>query len=318
MRVTLRQIEGFLAAADTLSFSRAAQKLHITQSAFSQLIREMEGLLGVRLFERTTRSVALTDAGQSLRLKMRSGIMTIEEACLDALAISRLEKGHVTLGALPSLASGYVTQGLGDLRRRHPGVTASLHEAQNPDLLAMVLEGKVEFSVCAQVPAAPELRFETLFTEELVVVVPADHELAGKARQGWRKLSGLPLILMSHHSSTRHTITEALLASGLPDRPAYEVASLPTAVGMVRAGMGAAIMPLTALQEMNSKGLAICRLSGPVPTRHISICRRRDRVGSAAALELSRLIEERVRQAAALGIVVPAKVDRQSHRPSPP
>lgn len=317
MRVTLRQIEGFLAAADTLSFSRAAQKLHITQSAFSQLIREMEGLLGIRLFERTTRSVALTDAGQSLRLKMRSGITAIEEACLDALAISRLEKGHVTLGALPSLASGYVTQGLGDLRRRHPGVTASLHEAQNPDLLAMVLEGKVEFAVCAQVPAAPELLFDALFTEELVVVVPADHELAGKARQGWRKLNGVPLILMSHHSSTRRTIAEALLASGLPDLPAYEVASLPTAVGMVRAGMGAAIMPLTALQEMNPQGLAICRLSGPVPTRHISICRRRDRVGSVAAHELSRLIEERVRQAAALGIVVPAKVDQHNHRASP-
>lgn len=303
MKVTLRQIEGFLAAAETLSFSRAAQKLHVTQSAFSQLIREMETLLGVRLFERTTRSVALTDAGQSLRLKMRSGVLTIEEACLDALAISRLEKGHVALGALPSLASGYVTQALGDLRRRHPSVTASLHEAQNPDLLAMTLDGSVEFSVCAQVPAAPELLFDALFTEELVVLVPADHALAGKSRQGWKKLARVPLILMSHHSSTRRTIAEALLHSGLPDTPAYEVASLPTAVGMVRAGMGAAIMPLTALLEMNLEGLATCRLGGPVPTRRIAICRRRDRVGSAAALELARLVHARVQQSSRPGIV---------------
>jgi DNA-binding transcriptional LysR family regulator len=303
MRVTLRQIEGFLAAADTLSFSRAAEKLHVTQSAFSQLVREMEIALDVRLFDRTTRTVKLTDAGRSLMLKMRSGVMAIEEACMDALAISRVEKGHLSVAALPSVASGYLTQALGDLRRRHPGVTAALLEAQNPDLLAMVLDGQVEFSVCAQVPAPSELVFDALFTEELVVVVPADHPLSGKPRQGWKKLTRVPLILMSHHSSTRRTIAEALLKTGLPDKPAYEVASLQTAIGMVRADMGAAIMPLTALLGMNLDGLATCRLTGPVPTRRIAICHRRDRVVSAAALEVIALLHMRVEQSLQPGIL---------------
>ncbi len=303
MRVTLRQIEGFLAAADALSFSRAAHKLHVTQSAFSQLIREMERALDVRLFDRTTRKVVLTEAGHSLRLKMRSGLMAIEEACVDAQAISRLEKGHASVGALPSLASGYVTQAMGDLRRLHPGVSVALHEAQNPDLLEMVLQRKVEFSVCAQVPAAKELVFETLFTEELVAVVPLDHPLAGKARQTWKRLARVPLILMTHHSSTRRTIAEALLESGLPDEPAYEVRGLQTAISMVRAGMGAAIMPLTALLEMNLDGLATCRLSGPVPLRRIAICRRRDRVVSAAALEVARLVRLRIDQSLRPGIL---------------
>jgi LysR family transcriptional regulator, carnitine catabolism transcriptional activator len=303
MRVTLRQIEGFLAAADTLSFSRAAQKLHVTQSAFSQLVREMEIALDVRLFDRTTRTVALTDAGRSLMLKMRSGVMAIEEACMDALAISRVEKGHLSVAALPSVACGYLTQALGDLRRRHPGVTAALLEAQNPDLLAMVLDGQVEFSVCAQVPAPTELVFDALFTEELVVVVPTDHPLAGKPRQGWKKLTRVPLILMSHHSSTRRTIAEALLKTGLPDKPAYEVASLQTAIAMVRAGMGAAIMPLTALLEMNLDGLATCMLTGPVPTRRIAVCHRRDRAVSAAALEVMELIRLRVKQSLQPGIL---------------
>jgi len=305
MRVTLRQIEGFLAAADALSFSRAAQKLHVTQSAFSQLIREMETALDVRLFDRTTRKVVLTDAGHSLMLKMRSGLMAIEEACMDAQAISRLEKGHASVGALPSLASGYMTQAIGDLRRQHPGVSVSLHEAQNPDLLEMVLQRKVEFSVCAQVPAPRDLVFEALFTEELVVVVPVDHPLAGKARQPWKKLARVPLVLMTHHSSTRRTIAEALLENGLSDSPAYEVASLQTALSMVRVGMGAAIMPLTALLEMNLDGLTTCRLSSPVPLRRIAICRRRDRVVSAAALALSQLIQLRVSQSVRPGISSP-------------
>ncbi|GAD22697.1 LysR family transcriptional regulator [Acidovorax sp. MR-S7] len=309
MKVTLRQIEGFLAVADTLSFSRGAQKLHVTQSAFSQLIREMETALDVRLFDRTTRKVVLTEAGRALLLKMRSGLMAIEEACLDAQAISRLEKGHASVGALPSLASGYVAQALGDLRRLHPGVSVSLHEAQNPDLLEMVLQGQVELAVCAQVPASRELVFEGLFAEELVALVPADHPLAGKARQTWKKLARVPLILMSHHSSTRRTIAEALLESGLPDKPAHEVASLHTAVGMVRAGMGAAIMPLTALMEVNLDGLATCRLSSPVPLRRIAICRRRDRVASAAALEVSHLVRVRVQQSLRQGIL-PSPVEK--------
>lgn len=306
MKVTLRQIEGFLAAADTLSFSRAAQKLHVSQSAFSQLVREMETALDLRLFDRTTRKVGLTDAGRALLLKMRSGLMTIEEACLDAQAISRLEKGNVSVGALPSLASGYVAQAVGDLRRQHPGVGVNLHEAQNPDLLEMVLQGKVEFSVCAHVPAVKDLVFETLFTEELVVVVPDNHPLAGKSRMGWKKLARVPLILMTHHSSTRRTIADALMESGLPDEPAFEVASLHTALGMVRAGLGAAIMPLSALLEMSMQGLVTCRLSGPVPTRRIALCSRRDRAASAAAQAVSRLIQQRVRQSLRPGILASA------------
>jgi len=309
MRVTLRQVEGFLAAADSLSFSRAAQKLHVTQSAFSQLIREMETALDVRLFDRTTRKVVLTHAGHSLMFKMRSGLMAIEEACLDAQAISRLEKGHASVGALPSLASGYVVPAMGDLQRQYPQVTVSMREAQNADLLDMVLQSKVEFSVCAHVPASQDLSFETLFAEELVAVMPAGHPLSGKARQTWKRIGRVPLILMTHHSSTRRTIAEALLENGLSDEPAYEVASLQTALSMVRAGLGVAIMPLTALLEMNLDGLATCRLSNPVPLRRIALCRRKDRLLSAAASEISLLIQQRVRRSLHPGIsFVPGKL----------
>lgn len=296
MKVTLRQIEGFLAAADELSFSRAAQKLHVSQSAFSQQMREMEGALGVRLFDRTTRKVALTASGNVLMHKMRDGLLAIEDACRDALAMSRLERGHVSIGTLPSLAGGWVTQALGDLRQSHPAITVTLEEGHNPDLIAMVLQAKVEFAVCAQASGDSELLFEPLFTEEVVAVVPDGHLLASKPLLTWKALQGLPLITMTHHSSTRISVDRALRANDIADNPAYEVGGLATALSMVRAGLGVALMPLTAVLTTNYQGLAICRLTDPKAIRRIAICRRRDRLPSAAALDVAELVRARIRQ----------------------
>ena len=301
--VTLRQIDGFLAAAETLSFSRAAQKLHVTQSAFSQLVRDMESALDVRLFDRTTRRVDLTDAGRALLPKMRSAVLVIKEACQEATAISRLEKGHVSVGALSSLACACVTPALGDLRRSYPGVTSSLYENHNPDLLNMVLEAKVEFAVCAQTQAATDLVFEQLLVEEVVAVVPAGHPLAGKSRQIWKKVGAEPLIMMTHHSSTRRAIADALEVNGIGDNPDYEVATLATAFSMVRSGFGIALMPMIGLLEMHKEGLAICRMVHPTATRTIAICHRRDRIPTAAALQLVQLVKTRVKKLSHPGIV---------------
>ncbi|MGA0569591.1 LysR substrate-binding domain-containing protein [Variovorax sp. VNK109] len=302
IKITLRQIEGFLAAADTLSFSRAAQRMHLTQSAFSQLIREVEQALDLRLFDRTTRRVTLTESGATLVHKMREGLRAIEEACEDAQAISRLERGHLSVATLPSLAVGCVAQALGDLRRLYPGVTVSLHEAQNPELLAMVAQSQVEFAVCARVHVPQGLTFENVFAEELVAVVLDTHRLAGKSRQRWKSLAGTPLILMTHNSSTREQIERALRANGMDDEPTYEVASLFTALSMVRAGLGLTVMPLTAVLETNFAGLASCRLVQPTALRQIGICRRSDRQPSPAALQFAQLVSARVARALQPGI----------------
>ena len=297
MRITVRQIEGFLAAADGLSFTRAADQLHISQSAFSQLIREMEQALDVRLFDRTTRSVALTDSGRAMAKKLRQGMLMIEEACQDARAVSGLENGHLSVATLPSLAVGCVTQALGDLRRSYPGVTVNLHEGQNPDVLEMLESAKVDLAVCASTPGfslPKDLLPEALFNEELAAVVLSDHPLARKKKHPWTALQNEPLILMSSNSSTREPVCEALRLNNMDDRPAYEVASLFTALSMVRAGLGITIMPLTALNEVNFSGLSKVRLSSPVTSRGIVLCRRKERLPSPAALWFADALKQRV------------------------
>lgn len=292
-RITLRQIDGFLAAAELLSFTRAAQQLHMTQPAFSQLIREIEGGLGVRLFDRTTRRVNLTASGEALHRKMKRGVLEIFDACEEARAIERVEQGHLAVGTLQSLAVGLVTQSLGDLRSESPGVTVSLHEDYNGALVERVAQGDIDFAVCAFTQAVRKMSFHDLFQEELVAVMLSSNPLAKRRAWRWTALENQPLILTTLRSSTREQISEALAANGIAVRNAYEVASMFTALSMVRAGFGITMIPRTVLPEVNMIGLTSVRLLKPTPLRQIGICRRTDRTPSPAALRFEKLLRKR-------------------------
>jgi LysR family transcriptional regulator, carnitine catabolism transcriptional activator len=294
--VTLRQIEGFLLAAELLSFSRAAESMHITQSAFSQLVRELESSLGVRLFDRTTRRVALTDTGRALFAKMRRGVLEIEDACEEARAIARAEHGNITIGTLASLAIGVVTRSLGEFRKGFPGVKVSMREDYNGPLLERVAQGQVDFAVCAHSESADALDFEPLFEDELVAVMRrADVKTAGPMLR-WSALQEMPVIMLVRDSSTHEQVAAALAANRIHPERDYEVANMFTALSMVRAGFGVTFIPAMVLREVNLAGLAWRRLRGPVPVRRIGICRRKDRTPSPAAAKFEHLLRAEVQR----------------------
>lgn len=292
--VTLRQIEGFLLAGDLLSFSRAAEVMHITQSAFSQLVRELESGLRVRLFDRTTRRISLTDAGVILHAKMKRGVVEIDNACEEARAIARVEHGHITVGTLASLAIGVVTQALGELRKSFPGVKVSMREDYNGPLLERVAEGEVDFAVCADSKAAKGLHFEHLFDDELVAVMTQTDPKAAVPQLRWSALKDESLVMLMRDSSTHEQITAALAAHDITREADYEVANMFTALSMVRAGFGTTFIPAMVLGEVNMNGLAWKRMQRPSPMRRIGICRRGDRTASPAAAKFEDLLRAEV------------------------
>ncbi|MDS1140628.1 LysR family transcriptional regulator [Pusillimonas sp. SM2304] len=291
--MTSRQLEGFVIAAELLSFTRAAQRLHMTQPAFSQLIRELEAGMEVKLFERTTRRVSLTAAGQVFYERVQGGVRSIFEAYENARAVARAECGHLSVGSLQSLAIGLVIQALGDFRRSSPGVTVSLREDYNGALYDHVLRGELDFAVCAHSTKSNEIAFDELFEEELVVVMPYNHPLSQNELCRWHELQSEQLILMSHQSSTREQIAEAFAANHIVEKGAYDVASMFTALGMVREGFGVTLLPVTVLPEVNMLDLTTRRLKGPTPMRRIGVCRRTDRVLSPAAIQFKALLQSR-------------------------
>ena len=290
-RISLRQIEGFQLASEHLSFSRAATQMGVSQSAFSQLIREMELQLGVDLFDRTTRKVVLTAAGEAMQLKTRRGLDAINDACQEAIAIGRADRGHIRVGALSSLAIGIVTRTLGRLRTDFPGITVSLQEEDNDVLVDLVGAAAVDLAVCSQVAGKRELSFEHLLDDELMLVTPRRGRLARQQNVAWTDLAEEPLVFSNRGTSTREHASAALEAHGIPSRVDVEVTSMATAIAMVRAGFGSAFVSRIGLQDLSAEGVRILPITRP-PLRRIGVYRRTDRQPSAAAAKFARLLQQ--------------------------
>lgn len=281
--VTLRQVHGFLLAGDMLSFSDAANHMHISQSAFSQLIREMERALDLRLFERTTRKVELTEAGQLLYQKMQLGFAQIGDACSEARALARGERGRVTMGTLSSLAIGVVTRALGRFVVQLPQVRVNVREDYNGALLERVVSGELDFSLCAYANAANELDFEQLCADNMVLLFKSGIMPSGTAELPWSELRDAKLIFYAGNTSSQEQVLSSLMARDIAPRTSFEVNSMFTGISMAREGLGFIFVPHLSLDDIDLKGLAWCHMEAPVPTRRIGIFKRRDRRFSPAA-----------------------------------
>lgn len=288
--VTLRQITGFLAAAELLSFTKAAERMHMTQPAFSQLVREMESALGVKLFDRTTRQVRLTDFGEVARVRLGAGLALVRDVCHEARTFARLESGHLAIGTLQSTAIGVVTDALGVLKQRAPGITISLHEDFNGALLDRLAAGEFEIAVCARARMDAGTVFSSLFTESFAAVVPANHPAASRRWFDWRVLETTAVVLTGARSSTREQVDAAIRGSGVAVCDRYEVENMFTALSMARAGLAVTFVPETILPRVPRSGVAVIQVRNPGVRRTIGIARRRDRSLSPAATQFVALL----------------------------
>ena len=290
MNLKLRQLQGFAAAATHSSFSAAARELSMTQPAFSQLVRELESSLRVKLFERTTRRVELTEAGRRFLAMIQRPLDDLEDAYRFARELAAGTRGRIVFASLPSVAFGLVTMALAKFKTLHPAITARLIEDQDFNIVEKVLHREVDFGIGTLKTPHEELAFRELLPDELQAVFPVRHALAAKRRITWRDLAAAPLVLLPKQSSVRALAEHGFAAAGIARDPDYEVANMVTALSMVRAGLGVTIMPRMVLPELNMKGLAAARIHDPRPARMIGIITRRDRPLSPAAAAYVELV----------------------------
>ena len=289
MNLKLRQLQGFAAAAAHGSFSAAARELAMTQPAFSQLVRELESALRVKLFERTTRRVELTEAGRRFLAMIRRPLDDLNDAYRFAREMAAGTRGRIAFSSLPSVAFGLVTMALARFKALHPAITVRLIEDQDFNIVEKVLHREVDFGIGTLQTPHKELAFRALLNDELQAVYPARHALAAKRRILWRDLAAEPLVLLPKQSSVRALVEHGFAAAGVAREPDYEVANMVTALSMVRAGLGVTVMPRMVLGELNMKGLAAVRINDPRPVRIIGIITRIDRPllpAAAAYVEL--------------------------------
>jgi LysR family carnitine catabolism transcriptional activator len=290
-----RQLRAFLALADLRHFTRAAEACHLSQPAFSTLVRALEESVGTRLFDRNTRSVQLTPEGRLFEPSARRLLADMGRALRDLGDHVERRKGRVHVAALPSLAAGWLPALFAEFRQTWPGIELALSDQLSDACIDLVRGGQADFALASgstRVADAAELRMRVLCTDRFHLVCPADHPLASEPRLTLRKLAPWPFIHMTRNSSVRQALEAAL--HPLAMNTVLEVEQLATVMGMVEAGLGISVVPTLTLYQFRRETIATRLLPMPQLTRRIYLVQRREGSLSAAARALHDMVVTRL------------------------
>ncbi|MGD9902215.1 MAG: LysR substrate-binding domain-containing protein [Vicinamibacterales bacterium] len=274
---TLRQLQAFRAVADELHFGRAAARLAVSQPALSVQIRQLEGTLGVRLLDRHTRQVVLTDAGRALDEAARRVLRDVEAAVDAARQAHAGQVGVLRVGFGPTLMLSSLAHAVRSFRLRHPAVRVDLRELPTTDQVQALVAGDLDVGFVRGAEADPRLHVERLAREPLVIALPRDHPGAAAARLPLRALAREPWVLFPRAIAPQlhETVIRLCREAGFTPGVVQESREVYTTVGLVGAGVGVTIVPET-VQRMAWDGvvyksiprasvpLAMVRPSGPV------------------------------------------------------
>ncbi|WP_306150556.1 MULTISPECIES: hydrogen peroxide-inducible genes activator [unclassified Roseibium] len=275
-RPNIRHLE-FLAALDEEAhFGRAAERCRVTQSTLSVGIKELEAGLGVRVAERTKRSVQLTPVGRELARRARS-ILSDARAFVDyAHSQKGLLSGDFRVGAIPTLAPYLLPKVLPDIRIRYPDLRLYLREGVTDDLIPALQDGQLDAILIALPYDLGDLAVFPMFEDGYQLAVPASHELAACACLAKSDLSQLEMMLLEKgHCLQRHALS-AFGNDGPAQDHSFEATSLPTLVAMVAEGLGTTLLPDLAIRAGVTHGydVRLVPLEGALPRTVALACRR--------------------------------------------
>jgi len=285
----LRQLRYLVALAEERHFTRAAAREHIAQPALSQQIRRLEDELGLPLVQRTTRSVAMTDAGHLLVARARRILAEVDAARTEMQGLRGVHTGHVTVGAMHTMGPVDVSLVLALFRERHPGVELTVREQSSEELAEMLRVDELDLAFLSVTERIEShgLGLQQLVCEELVVVLPLDHRLGSHKRVTMADLSGEEFISYRAGSRLRELLVSAGHAAGFEPRVTLESNESQRIRRLVARGLGVAILPRSDAESPGAE-VAILTLAGPELTRDITLAWREGRRhGPAAAAFLA-------------------------------
>ena len=290
--MNLHQLEIFLAVARHQHFSRAAAELHLTQSAVSMQIKQLEEELGVLLFDRLGKGTHLTSAGRVLEEKAYHILGQVREIHQSIEELEGLERGSVAVGASTTPGIYILPSILGIYKQQYPHVELDYQIAETKQIEQMVLLNQLDFGVVGGHLVQQELQTQPYLTDELILVVGAGHPLATPAEVELEALQNVPFILRQKGSATRQVIDKAFEGRGVKLNAVMELRDPESVKRMVIAGLGATIISEYAVRyEMETGHLVHVTAQGLPLTRQLVIVSHRDKQLSVAAQALLRLLD---------------------------
>ena len=276
-------MRAFVAVAQERSFTRAAERLCLSQPALTLLIQQLERALGVRLLDRNTRSVELTDAGREFQAAVLRVLSDVDATVEGLRDLAARRRGRVSVAALPSVAASFLPEAIMRFRAGHPEVKVAVRDALAEIVVACVRSGEADLGVTMLPASTIDIATEPLFEDRLDLVCRQDDALASRPVVAWRDLVGRPLVAMTPDTSVRAMIDRSFAEVGHVTAPVFEASYMATAVAMVRCGLGVTILPSTTLPVALQSETLHRPLEQPVASRTIGIVLRRGRSLSPAA-----------------------------------
>jgi LysR family transcriptional regulator, carnitine catabolism transcriptional activator len=292
INLSSRDLDAFLALAQAQHFTRAAERCHLSQSAFSQKIARIEATAGVALFERSTRHVTLTPEGEVFAEEVRRIQNDLQHALSHLHELATRRVGKVAIAALPSVAAVWMPGVIARYRSAHPNIRIELFDALAGGGLALLREGRVDVAITAGGDLR-EFDVVELRSERFHLVCPRTHRFANRRSIALAQLDGEEIVHLARSSSVR----QHLEAAGVTARTgALEVEHLATVAALVSQGLGVSIVPELTLFHFERAGLASVPIRDKALRRPILLARRKGKALSVAARAMVEEIEREARR----------------------
>ncbi len=292
--VNMKLLQSFLAVAEQGSFRLAAEVLNRSHSAISAQIMQLEAQLDVRLFERTTRNVQLTDEGRQLLDSARRALYELQLGMRRIRESADIKRGQLSLAASSNLASIYLPKVLAEFVETHPQIAVTVSELTSKELFEAVRARKVDFAIGPEIDDKA-LGFETILIEPLQALVPVRFPEAQRDHITLAELLRMPLVLSSPATAIRERFEIALREQNLSISSRFQFIQAQTIIAMAEAGLGVAVLPASSLTKAHAPTARIVAIEPPIQ-RKMALITLPAQTLSPAAARLADKITKDVRR----------------------
>ena len=294
MKLPIDGIQAFVRIAELGSFVRAAETLGLSQTGLTRRMQRLEGFVGVRLLDRTTRSTELTAVGREFLPLARRLVDDLTLGIERLRTQGRLALGDVTVATLQSVAFRQLPLAIAEYAHRYPENRVQVLERSGSLVTKAVREAEADFGIHIQAGPEPDLAEDRLMRDPFVLICAASHSLADAAAIRWSDLAAVDLVTLGGASGNRKLVEAQLARAGLPERGRFVVESTPTALAFASSGVGVAILPAAMRATAVAGGLVEVPLVEPTLHRTISLVRRRNETLTPAAAAFYALLKARL------------------------
>lgn len=265
----IQSLEQFVVLARTKNFTRAGEELNLSQSALSRAIQKLEDQLGQPLFERKPREVVLTDLGELLLERAKKILKLVEDTFSELSEAGR--RGRVRLGAIPTIAPYFLPSLLGSFAEKHPDISVIVQEDTTESLIKSCSHGDIDLAIVALPIIAKYLEVEPLFTEELLLVLPAGHPLAAEESIGVASVDGYPFVMLNEAHCLSENISSFCRRQSVQPVTVERTSQLTTVQELVALDHGVSIVPEMARRLDLSNRRVYRSFSGEKPLRTVAL-----------------------------------------------